>query len=256
MPDSKTSPLNKISNSFSFARLPQASLFLAEFSQGLGFLQHRQDLSAQKTFILAEMFAVAACLAARESFTTDLTLQFVDSDFSALVKAKKDTFKGFIKSAQAPSEHCYLIISQKTRTSTLDCSEGIINGFKNYLRQTENSNAVLEIFCHFNKNNALTSFRLLYANFTQKDALPITYPKDYEMLLIELCLKKHLKIEKNISLAFSCDCSREKAKNTLLILGKNTLNSLFANDSLLKIHCDFCNTDYCFTREELLSTIK
>lgn len=49
---------------------------------------------------------------------------------------------------------------------------------------------------------------------------------------------------------FKCDCNTDKVKRALLSLKHDELMSMFEGDEPINVHCDFCNTDYKFTREE------
>lgn len=49
---------------------------------------------------------------------------------------------------------------------------------------------------------------------------------------------------------FKCDCNRDKVKRALLSLKRDELLNMFEGDVPVNVHCDFCNTDYEFMREE------
>lgn len=51
--------------------------------------------------------------------------------------------------------------------------------------------------------------------------------------------------------AFKCNCSRERVHNALSTLNKNEIKSMIADGDSINVHCDFCNTDYEFTIEQL-----
>ena len=52
-------------------------------------------------------------------------------------------------------------------------------------------------------------------------------------------------------LFFTCDCSREKMINALSTIGKQELQSMIDEDHGCEITCQFCNTKYQFSEEEL-----
>lgn len=49
---------------------------------------------------------------------------------------------------------------------------------------------------------------------------------------------------------FKCDCNKDKVKKALLSLKRDELMGMFEGDEPVNVHCDFCNTDYEFRREE------
>ena len=56
-------------------------------------------------------------------------------------------------------------------------------------------------------------------------------------------------------LFFTCDCSREKMINALSTIGKQELQSMIDEDHGCEITCQFCNTKYQFSEEELQNLI-
>ena len=56
--------------------------------------------------------------------------------------------------------------------------------------------------------------------------------------------------------AFCCDCSREKAARALSTLEPWDLLDLMAAQKTVRVHCDYCNTDYGFDRPELKAIYK
>ena len=56
-------------------------------------------------------------------------------------------------------------------------------------------------------------------------------------------------------LFFTCDCSREKMINALSTIGKQELQSMIDEDHGCEITCQFCNTKYLFSEEELQNII-
>ncbi|MBP5091722.1 MAG: Hsp33 family molecular chaperone HslO [Bacilli bacterium] len=57
--------------------------------------------------------------------------------------------------------------------------------------------------------------------------------------------------DKEIHLA--CHCSKERSEQTLLTLGKEELKKLAEEAPTTEIHCEFCESNYVFTSDELLS---
>lgn len=55
---------------------------------------------------------------------------------------------------------------------------------------------------------------------------------------------------------FACDCSRQKMESVLIGLGRHELLDLMLSRETVEVHCDFCNTNYRFTRPELKELFK
>lgn len=54
---------------------------------------------------------------------------------------------------------------------------------------------------------------------------------------------------------FYCSCSKERVSNALASLSKEELQSMIDDGENINVHCDFCNSDYDFTPEELRELI-
>lgn len=52
-------------------------------------------------------------------------------------------------------------------------------------------------------------------------------------------------------LMFECGCSKEKFSSALMTLGKNEIQDMIDTDGKCEINCQFCNTKYVFSKEEL-----
>jgi molecular chaperone Hsp33 len=52
---------------------------------------------------------------------------------------------------------------------------------------------------------------------------------------------------------FFCPCSKERMMSNLINLHHNDLNDVFAEDNHVDIRCDYCNTMYNITKEDLAS---
>lgn len=71
-------------------------------------------------------------------------------------------------------------------------------------------------------------------------------PEDILQLLFN-----DVEITERQSLFFKCDCSKEKLSEALITVGKNELKSMIDEDHGCQLHCQFCNTEYNFSEEEL-----
>lgn len=60
----------------------------------------------------------------------------------------------------------------------------------------------------------------------------------------------NVSIKGNVPVNFQCRCSRDKVVNTLAALDKQALREM-AEDEVTEVHCDFCNTNYKFTKQEV-----
>ncbi|MEE4240085.1 MAG: Hsp33 family molecular chaperone HslO [Desulfopila sp.] len=55
------------------------------------------------------------------------------------------------------------------------------------------------------------------------------------------------------ALSFSCFCSKEKMENILHTLSQDDINYLLEQNEGVEVKCDWCNENYCFSRDYLLS---
>lgn len=51
--------------------------------------------------------------------------------------------------------------------------------------------------------------------------------------------------------AYKCNCSRKKIEGVLLPLGKKELLNLVEEQGAVHVHCDYCNTNYEFTKDDI-----
>ncbi len=62
-------------------------------------------------------------------------------------------------------------------------------------------------------------------------------------------------VDEAIPAAYSCNCSRERVKKALISVGKKELQSMINDGQPVNLHCEFCNTDYTFSIDELKSLL-
>ena len=72
--------------------------------------------------------------------------------------------------------------------------------------------------------------------------------------ILEL-LFNDVEITEKQDLYFKCDCSKDKLSKALITIGKDELNSMIEKDHGCQLHCQFCNTEYNFSEEELKGII-
>ena len=58
-------------------------------------------------------------------------------------------------------------------------------------------------------------------------------------------------IEDSRKTQYSCNCSRERVTKALISIGKKELKSMIDDGEPVNLHCDFCNTDYEFSIDEI-----
>lgn len=66
-----------------------------------------------------------------------------------------------------------------------------------------------------------------------------------------LCEGLDPKIIDIIPVGFKCNCSKERVSKALISVGKEELSKIVKEEDSINLHCDFCNTDYEFTKAEL-----
>jgi molecular chaperone Hsp33 len=58
-----------------------------------------------------------------------------------------------------------------------------------------------------------------------------------------------------VNVGFECECSHEKGKEVLTSIGKHELSQIIEEDKEAEIGCQFCNSKYKYTEEELLELL-
>ena len=65
-----------------------------------------------------------------------------------------------------------------------------------------------------------------------------------------------IRIEEKRSTQYRCNCSRDRVTKALISIGRTELKSMIDDGEPVNLHCDFCNTDYEFSIEELKEIYK
>ncbi|WP_026887289.1 Hsp33 family molecular chaperone HslO [Clostridium beijerinckii] len=60
-----------------------------------------------------------------------------------------------------------------------------------------------------------------------------------------------LKVLDSLTPEYKCDCSRERVEKALISIGKETLQEIYDDKKNEEIVCNFCNTKYEFTNDEI-----
>lgn len=65
-----------------------------------------------------------------------------------------------------------------------------------------------------------------------------------------------VEITDRIPAAFSCNCSRERVHKVIVSIGKKDLREMINDGKPIEVKCDFCNTAYTFSIDELKEIVK
>ncbi len=88
-----------------------------------------------------------------------------------------------------------------------------------------------------------------------KNIDPISKMLDQNMSLEEIakkvCGDENLEILNEIEPKYRCNCSREKTEKSLIALGKGELTKIIEEEEKIEIVCNFCNTKYEFSKDDL-----
>lgn len=71
--------------------------------------------------------------------------------------------------------------------------------------------------------------------------------------IINLITEGNHEFVEELSLSYTCDCSKERFHNGLATLDQNDIQSLIDDDEIVEIVCEFCKTKYTFSIEEIKS---
>ena len=66
-----------------------------------------------------------------------------------------------------------------------------------------------------------------------------------------LCDGMDVEINDTITPQFKCDCSKERVTKALVSIGKAEINRMLEEENGAELVCQFCNSKYRFTEEEL-----
>ncbi|MVX66112.1 Hsp33 family molecular chaperone HslO [Clostridium chromiireducens] len=79
----------------------------------------------------------------------------------------------------------------------------------------------------------------------------ISEGKSIEEVLEYIFEDMDLKILDSINPEYKCDCSKDRVEKALISIGKETLQEIYDDKKTEEIVCNFCNTKYEFTNEEI-----
>lgn len=74
---------------------------------------------------------------------------------------------------------------------------------------------------------------------------------DPEEMLREILKDTDVEITDRREVAFRCNCTRDRVERVLLSMGKAQLDELIADGEDVELNCQFCNTHYVFSTQEI-----
>jgi molecular chaperone Hsp33 len=72
-----------------------------------------------------------------------------------------------------------------------------------------------------------------------------------EMILESIFADLNLKINTKENIEFACNCSRNRVTKALIAIGESDLKEMIIAGETIEMKCDFCNTQYLFTIDDL-----
>lgn len=65
-----------------------------------------------------------------------------------------------------------------------------------------------------------------------------------------------MEVTERIPASFSCNCSRERVEKAIISLGRRELKEMAGEGKPVEVKCDFCNSAYVFSVEDLKAILK
>ncbi len=93
---------------------------------------------------------------------------------------------------------------------------------------------------------------MLAATVTADELLSL----DCETLLHRLFHEEQVRLYAPESVAFACNCSREKIAGTLLALGRSELENILLERKVIDVDCQFCGAHYLFDTPAVLALME
>ena len=72
-----------------------------------------------------------------------------------------------------------------------------------------------------------------------------------EEILEQLLGTDNVQILEKMPVAFTCECSKERVSNALIILGREEIEDIIETEGKAEAQCHFCNENYHFSKEDL-----
>lgn len=76
-----------------------------------------------------------------------------------------------------------------------------------------------------------------------------------EDMLREIAGEFEPQVLDKIPVEYYCNCSRERVEKALISLGKKELATIIEEDGKASLHCHFCNKNYDFDKEQLMTIL-
>ena len=77
-----------------------------------------------------------------------------------------------------------------------------------------------------------------------------------EQLLKTVLRDFELELLETTPVEYRCYCSLDRVTSTLISLGKKELREIVDDGETIHIGCQFCDTDYAFTTEQIADILK
>ena len=77
-----------------------------------------------------------------------------------------------------------------------------------------------------------------------------------ESLLEKVLEGFDVQINEKMDTRFRCNCSKERVAKALISIGRKELNEMIQEGKPIEMNCNFCNTNYYFTVEELKEILR
>lgn len=79
---------------------------------------------------------------------------------------------------------------------------------------------------------------------------------DPEEMLRTILKDVDVEITDRMPVSFKCNCSRNRVEKALISMGRSQLEELIENDESVELNCQFCNTSYNFSPQEIREIIR
>ncbi len=144
-------------------------------------------------------------------------------------------------------------------------SEDFSQSCENYFLQSEQVDTQVHIGCAFEGDTCVSAYGVVASLLpNSEDMAAIEFYDDFnnvtdvageiEKGAMAFC-EKYFKGEfmARVYPKYMCNCSREKISSILKGIGKDELISLCKEKGCVSVHCHYCDTDYDFFEDEILS---
>lgn len=241
--------------------------------------QYQTFASEQVAMQFAETLAAAVLLSATIKFKGSLILQLQGSGSlkTLVAQASHDKkVRGWVRSDERVlgdslkmmmgEGHLVLTIksdiSEPYQGITSLEADTLAGNIENYFAQSEQLRTRLWLFADSetvaglllqelpDKKNELADWErvtMLAETVTANELLSL----DSETMLYRLFHEEKIRLFGAEFIEFSCSCSRGKVSETLLTMGRTTLEEILVQHQAIEIDCQFCGKKYCFDKVDV-----